>query len=260
MAKEIAKVENQLAEWPVALAGGASEVQELIGEALGGEALGFQDIPSVGMPSGGAQYWSVPGVGGEEVPTKTIRGVVIFRHNRRAYWADPEPTPGESPDCASPDGITGYGDPGGSCADCALAQFGSSLKGSNAQACTQRNPLYLVTSDALIPLRVNIGPTSIQVVRAYAIGLLNQYQVPMHAVVTELSLEVARNKGGQDYSKLVMKMGEPLSESDRALITGYRDGFVPQLEEMLRKQAGAMLTQQQEANQADEGDEELAEV
>lgn len=258
MAKnQIAKVENQLAEYPVAQMGSVAEVQELINDALGGGQLGFQDIPSVGMPSGGSQFFEVPTLGGQVEPVRTITGVIIFRHMRRAYWSDPEPQDGASPDCASPDGETGYGDPGGDCSVCPLAQFGSSPKGNNAQACTQRNPLYLVTPDALLPLRVNVGPTSIQAVRSYAIGLLNQARKPMHAVVTQLGLEKTTNKGGQDYSRLTMQMAGELSEADLKLVNGYREAFVPQIQGMLRAQAGAMLVN---STDIDEGDEELAEV
>lgn len=229
---------------------------ELVTDVLAGSQLGYNDIPTVGMPAGGSQFWDVPTIGGDSEPVKTLSGVVIFRHMRRAYWTNPEPQEGAQPDCFSPDGEVGFGQPGGDCTECPLAQFGSGR--NNAQACTQRHPVYLVLPNTILPLRVNVGPTSIAVVRSFAIGLLNQAQLPLHAVLTELSLTKATNQGGQDYSKLVMKMTGQLSESELEAVTAYRDNFIPQIETMLRQQRSAGRAQQT-ADSSDEGDDEQLE-
>src|SRR5690606_10620160 len=162
---------------------------------------------------------------------KAIEGVVVLWKSPRAYWKeDLESTGGGTPpDCASDDGLFGIGDPGGECAKCPFARFGSDSKSGRGQACKQFRLLFMVRPTDLLPLVVACPPTSIRPVKRYFLRLASQ-AVPFYGVITRLELTKTKNKDGISYSEVVPSVAKVLSKEERAKMKAYSEQLRPALE------------------------------
>lgn len=204
------------------------EIAAVIKENTGGAGLTAFDLDRVHIPVGGTTTWIVPSIEGD-VETKEIEGVIIYWRDVRSYWRDPFTGAGTPPDCASLDSDRGVGDPGGSCAVCPNAEFGSHQGNGVGQACKQIRQLFILTPGSLLPTVVALPPTSIQPVRKYFLGLVAKSLSYWH-VVTKLSLEKTQNKGGIAYSRVVPAYVEPVPADAMPALRNYRDSIKPQLE------------------------------
>ena len=213
----------------------SKEIAAMIAEAAGPGGLTPQDLDKVKIPSGGATQWAVPNLEGETY-APAIEGVLIHHQDARAYWAASfEETGGaQQPDCASQDGITGDGTPGGVCARCPLAQFGSG-KG-NAQACKAMKILYVLPPDGLLPIAVTCSPASIKPVKQYLLRLASKGMKPQH-VVTKFSLEKAKSKDGISYAKIVLAVSSVLPDDLRMKTTAYAETLKPKMDKVNFDQA-----------------------
>lgn len=71
----------------------------------------------VNIPAAGGQAFEVPGeMPGEIDMVKEFTGVILFHHPLFTYWRERYAGGNSAPDCGSYDGVTGVGNPGGSCA------------------------------------------------------------------------------------------------------------------------------------------------
>ena len=141
----------------------------------------------------------------------------------RAYWDKPlEPGTVTPPACSSPDGIKGTGDPGGLCHLCPMSKFGSDPReGSNGQACKEKQMLFLLRPDSILPLVVQAPSTSIRNVFDYTMSLANDQEMPFHHVYTELTLEKV-GSGGLEYSKVNLKSAGPVPEEYIPQVEAYQ--------------------------------------
>jgi hypothetical protein len=145
----------------------------------------------------------------------------------RNYW-DTEIGEGEDsgtpPTCTSPDGKVGYGEPGGQCAACQFAQFGT---GKNAsQACSQRVALLIMMPDSGLPYMLGVPPSSIQNLRRHYLIPLSGKGRKYWQVATTIALEKDKNGQGIEYSKCVFKSAGPLDETTAALMTSHREAVL----------------------------------
>lgn len=204
----------------------AMDLQEVLAENLEGEAIRPQDLDKIKIPSGGGLSWEVPDIEEGVVPKRSIKGVIIYKHNHNNYYAAEYDGGGEPPDCYSNDCISGIGNPGGSCANCPLNAWGSAKKG-NGKACSNKTMLFLLMPDSLLPVSVDLPPTSAAIVRTFFLKLSSK-ALKYSDIVVDLSLE--KKKGaGPDYSALVIKMDSKLNPEEKAKIAGYRESIVPSL-------------------------------
>ena len=174
------------------------------------------------VPAGGATAWEVPTLTGME-SVKEVEGVVVFWSAQRAYWKEAFAGAGVQPDCSSSDAVTGYGNPGGACADCELAKWGSAKTGKG-QACKLINNVYIVQKDDVLPTLVALPATSVTVFHNYLTQLVKQ-NTPYSAVITGFSLDRVENKQGIAYSKVKMACKGILDQDTRAAIKGYAGEF-----------------------------------
>lgn len=176
-----------------------------------GETLGFGDLPRVKLPAGGGTAWELPT--GEA--SKTLDGIIVHRQLTRAYWRDPFGS-GESnaPTCSSTDAVRGVGEPGGDCASCQFAQFGSGANGG--QACRLITRLYVLPDGSPAPWVVLVPPSSAQAVRRYIVSLLATRGLAYWLVRTRLTLEKAQTPSGITYSVLGLTMLEALDGAEAA--------------------------------------------
>lgn len=204
-------------------------VAELIAEVAGPEGINPNtDLDRVHIPAGGSLAWEVPTLKGPDT-VETIEGVIIHQADARAYWSA-EMGEGEGnspPDCASPDGQFGTGDPGGYCQLCSFAQFKSDANG-RGQACKALKILYVMTPGRKMPLAITLSPSSIKAARAYLLHLAGS-GLRASQVETKLSLVSDKNTDGITYSKAVLEMGEVLSEETAAWMKAYGDALRPVL-------------------------------
>ena len=187
---------------------------EVLRENVGAHGFDEFDLDRVGMPSGGGLSFEVPTLGGVQ-PQQEIVGVIIGHGDRRAYWSRPYGD-GESvpPDCSSMDAFTGVGTPGGSCAKCPMAAFGSKIKQGGAkgrgQACNQRKLLFVIRPTDTLPLVVSCAPTSIDAVKKYMLRLASAGK-PAYGVVTKITLKQEKNADGIKYSSVQCEMVSELT-------------------------------------------------
>jgi len=124
-------------------------------------------FPRIKIPGGGSTQFEIPSDNPEKPDyTPAIEGVILFNHNTNAYWEEgSEYDMNASPVCSSPDGKTGYGIPGGACAECPFNQYESDPNGGKGKACKNMRSLYILQNNAVMPINLLLPPTSL---RAFA--------------------------------------------------------------------------------------------
>lgn len=195
------------------------EVAELVKETLDGEALQPQDLDRVKVPGSGGQTWELITADGDEVATKTIEGIILDAPIRRSYWEGEYEGGGEPPNCYSLDGKVGIGEPGGSCADCPLNEYETAAKGKG-KACKETRQLFILMSDSLIPIVLNVPPASLANFKQYRIRTLRGGS-SLTGQTTIIGLEKDKNDGGIDFSKVTFKKGTKLDTDASAMARAY---------------------------------------
>lgn len=206
------------------------DVAEIIALNVGDEALGINDLDRIKIPSGGGLNWTIPTLDGEK-STDEFDGIIVHAQDVRAYWETSldEGGGGNPPDCASPDGKTGYGNPGGLCRTCPMAEFGSAEKGEG-QACKQMKRIYVVPKGSILPILVTAPPTSLQAVKRYMLRLAG-HSTPYYGVVTRFTLTKEKNARNIEYARLNLSSVEVLEDGDRAKVKQYAERIRPFLEQ-----------------------------
>lgn len=227
MAEELVPVESYAA-MKVDPAGFIEQVKE----NLGGRTLGPQDLDRVKTPSSGTQAWTVPSIFGEQMEQE-ITGVIVGFRNVRRYWKDSldESGGGNPPDCRSEDAVWGYGDPGDSlraqgktCQECPNAQWGSGER--NSQACQQRRLLFVLREKGLLPLVIDLAPSSVEASIRYVTGLLSEGEQPQ-SVISTIGLDKKSGDGVPDYSVATFKAVELLEGDVRERVAAYAAELKP---------------------------------
>lgn len=217
----LAKIEDYRA-----LAADAKDILAAVRENIGNERVTDRDLDRITLPLGGSQNWAVPTLDGEE-SVKSLDGIIVHWTSPRAYWTDSMDGVGGStpPDCFSPDGEFGTGDPGGDCFTCPLNQWGSADHGSG-KACKEKRMLFLLRPNSMLPVVVQVPSTSIQPLKRYFLRLADN-AMPYWTVVTQLKLEKAQSGGGIAYSRIVPTTGGPVPEEQRGQLKAYVDAIKP---------------------------------
>lgn len=229
MTNEIAKKDEvKLTEYAV-FGAKASEIKEIMEENVGKGQLSAFDLDRITVPSGGGLAFTVPSLDGPK-PEQSITGVIIAWKESRVYWKDgiDESGGGSPPDCAADDGVTGFGFPGGECATCPLARFGSAEDGAS-QACKQIRTLFMIRPGDMLPICIVAPPTSLANVRKYFLRLAGA-TLPYFGVVTKLSLIQAVNKSGIKYAQIEPTKAGELTKDQRAKVRSYADTWKPAIE------------------------------
>lgn len=195
------------------------------------------DLVRVKFPSGGSTSWIV-NKGGEDKLFKELTGVLVLQAPQRVFWTDPDPK-GVPPECMSIDGKTplpgglysptgplAAKNPGGTCKNCPMAQWGSDLKGRAGQACKERKLLFLMTEGSLLPTLVTVPPASLKIIRSFVIGLASE-GVGYWGAEISLGLKEATSKDGQKYAELVPRVVRYLGEAEADVTEQYK-GMVKQ--------------------------------
>ncbi len=200
-----------------------NNIGALLEANLGDEGLRFSDLKRAKNPSGGATSFQITTSSGDE-EVKEITGCIIKHNFTRSYFEDPDNVAeGAQPDCFSQDAKWGTGNPGGDCDTCGFAQFESALKGKG-QACKKRHVLYVLQPGSLLPMIVTASPSSLKNVRNYLTALLSEGIFPQN-IVTQFSLEKAKNEKGTAYAKLVLANQGAIEGKEAEYIEKYTKSF-----------------------------------
>jgi len=193
-----------------------------------GETIDVFDLPCIRIPAGGGKNWDLPD--GTSAPV--IEGIILLRQPVRAYWASSfdESGGGSPPDCSSPDGITGLGDPGGRCAACPMAEFGSGK--DTTQACRLITRLFILRPAGILPTLISLPPTSYKAAKNYVLSTIANHGAPYWAAITRIGLFQAKSAGGISYSQATLTVGEILTGSQAAAVAQVRADLMPTLQEM----------------------------
>lgn len=214
---------------------------DLLRETLDGQDVNEFSLARVGIPAGGGTTWEVPRLGGTE-PAKELQGVVVFFKNSRSYWVDPYEGGNEPPDCSANDAkhATSNGeveipatlDENGKllCETCGFAEWGSTKTGSGrGQACKLTRQLFLIVPDRMLPIVVNLPPTSLKRASKYFLELAD-FGKDYKRIITKVSLEKTSGKGVPDYSVAAFAAGEDLEPEVADLLGNYADALRPHFE------------------------------
>jgi hypothetical protein len=209
----------------------APKLVNVVRANLGGRGVNEFLLERLKIPTGGDTKWKVADLSGEEKMVDEIEGIIIHWKNTRVYFSKPfeETGGGELPDCRSPDGITGVGDPGGSCVTCPLAQYGTHAKG-RGQACTQKRVLFLVQPESILPTVISLPPTSLQDMEIFFAKLAARAIQYNHALLG-LKLVQDSNKGGVKFAKVAPSLKRRLTETEVEGIERYIKGMMPAMHE-----------------------------
>ncbi|HML68265.1 MAG TPA: hypothetical protein PKA81_07685 [Clostridia bacterium] len=188
---------------------------DAMSQELEGLSLSFERIK---IPSAGSTIFELPAVdGGEPEVVKEFSGVILYHHPLFAFYREKYTGGNEPPDCGSMDGVTGEGDPGGTCAKCRYNQFGSGESGG--KACKNRRRIYILREGEIFPVLLSLPTGSLKEFTRYIQRLLSRGKKSL-AVVTRFSLKKAVNTGGIAYSQAQFNMERALTETERSVVSG----------------------------------------
>jgi len=215
--------------------GGLENLATLLKENIGDEGMDVTDMERLGIPTGGGTQWEVPSLDGEPQMQSSVEGVIICWKNIRLYWGQDIDAggAGSPPDCISQDAIVGVGEPGGHCAHCPKAKFGSAHGGQGrGQACKTIRQLFLLQENATLPICVNLPPSSLKPIRQYFLRLSMNHKL-YYSVVTKLELERTKNQDNVSYSVVKPSVAAILDPNAVEFFSNVHEAFAPLLERVV---------------------------
>jgi len=196
-------------------------VADAIAEFVHSDEVTVWDFTHLRVPAGGATSWVLATRDGE-AEEKQVDCIIITAQKTRQYWAVgfDEAGGGTPPDCSSPDGKMGYGDPGGDCFECPYSKWGTG-KGKG-KACSERRHLLILTEHGALPVFLNLPPTSVRAWKDYSLNqLAGTGLMPWHAY-TRITLEKVQSGGGIAYAEARFKFLAPVEGEIRERVELYR--------------------------------------
>lgn len=180
-------------------------------EDLAGLELTFDRIK---IPSGGSTAFEIPdGDGDDTTMVKDIAGVILLHHPAYAYYTEKYAGGSNPPDCGSFDGVTGNGNPGGSCATCPYNQFGSGE--GQSKACKNRRMIYILTEGELFPMVLSLPTGLLKEFTKYLKRQLSKGR-KLNQIVTKISLKKATSGSGIAFSQAVFTFNRVLNAEEKA--------------------------------------------
>jgi hypothetical protein len=209
-----------------ALRADTTQVIEAIRENMGDASFTRADLDRVKIPAGGETTWKVEDIEGSQF-RQALDAIILSARDSRAYWvATPDQSGGgKPPDCFSDDGLSGMGSPGGMCATCPLARFGSAANG-RGQACKAIKMMFVLLPGDMLPRVIPASPTSLKGIRQYMARLTNKL-LPYWQVVTRLKLEQRVNAANQKFAVIVPEFISKLDESSIEVVRRIREQLSP---------------------------------
>lgn len=161
---------------------------------------------------------------------KEIEGVILLRKAGKAYWEvslddSTETTP---PNCVSEDGLMGTGTPGGPCRVCPLNAFESASKGKG-KACKDKVDLFLLTKTGIMPMIIQVPPTSLKNLKQYGMILMDGGKA-IGDVLTKFYL-TPENKSGKKTAIINFKSSGNVPDGLKGFVNEYKKTLKAMLEQ-----------------------------
>ena len=211
-----------------------AEVMAAAVDADGAPAPGrfINMLPTYRLNANGLAAWSAPG---DAVATE-FTGVPIRVKPYRLYWSDEG---GKlRPSCASIDGFTGEGDPGGECKGCPAAKYVD----SDTQYCKAKTRLYMASPEYPSPVVFDLTAMTREGLRPLA-KWAGQWDIALSHLVVKIKLVKHSRKGpsgwastllvcepvgiagrpGYDYSHAIRRVGSLLDLGEQAWAADIAD-------------------------------------
>ena len=226
---DLAKAEPFRALVPMIEGGSGFDPAAVMRENIGPDGLDPNSLDKVKIPSGGGIAWEIPTLDGTGDIAKTLEVVIVAAQDVRAYYSTRYTGDKNPPDCVSLDAKTGAGEPGGPCATCQHAQWGTAKNDegefTDGQACSQKKMMLCLNQDSTLPFVIKIPSGSLGNLSKYFMRLAGA-NLFYYAVVTRLSLEKKASGSGVDYSTVVPEFVRALSPEEFAGVVNYRGGML----------------------------------
>lgn len=190
------------------------------------------DLDRIKVPAGGSISWEITTLKGTE-SVKSIEGIILLADDNRVFYDKPYSGENEPPTCFSPDGLVGFGDPGGECANCPLSQWGSAENG-RGQACNLRKLMLILRPDSLLPVIISAPSGSIKEITDY-LKRITGAALPHWAVVTSLGLTKKKSGDGISYAAVLPEFVRELTEEELEKVAEYRHQMLPAFEAAARE-------------------------
>lgn len=190
------------------------------------EGLGTLPIDTIKIPSGGGVAFEVPSDDPESPDmAKELVGVIVGHRPQNTYWANAYSGENSTPDCYSNDSKIGIISSTGetrNCKTCLYNQFGSGVNAqgqpTRGKACKNLHRLYFLLEGALMPVIINIPPTSIKSLSDYLSKRLLMKGKRSFQVLTKITLKKATSGDGIQYSQCIFtKVGDLSPEVQKNL-------------------------------------------
>jgi len=201
-----------------------------------GSTIKPTDLDRIKAPAGGSTKFEVPTTSGETETVSSIEGIILHQMVQRAYWnkAFGEGT-NQPPDCISTDGIRGIGTPGGLCARCPNAEWGSKQDKegivTKAQACKETRLLFIIRPNEILPIVLVVPPTSLSNISKHLLRLASK-GLPYWKCVHRFKLEPAQN-ANYKFAKIVPSLVGVLTDEQAQHIKTIADKIKPKLEQFV---------------------------
>lgn len=191
--------------------------REMLNDALNEDCQGLSfTFDRVKIPAGGGTTFEIPSADSEETESvKELTGVIVFNHPAFAFYHEKYKGGSNPPDCGSFDGVTGVGNPGGSCNNCPYNKFGSG--DGQSKLCKNKRMLYILREGELFPLVLTLPTGSLRTFTNYVKGLLTKGR-KLSQVVTRITLKKATSSAGIVYSQAVLTFVRMLNPEESAAI------------------------------------------
>lgn len=191
--KELAKAEGQEEHNWLILKVKPEQVERSLESISGSSGFRPFDLPRIVVPAGGGTAWEIQGPDGIEHKTN-FDAIILYQHDARKFWAQPFGMGEKSaPNCESPDGVVGLGNPGGNCAKC---EFNRRPANGRDMVCKPGKMLYLLLPEQVIPTLMWLPLMSLGNLRDYFKQQIAPYARTPYDVVTTIGLEKRPSRGG----------------------------------------------------------------
>lgn len=165
------------------------------------------------MPSGKIRVFALEDPDDPDNPEtmKEIEAVILFTHRMNARWDNAFGTSEDgnhAPDCSAIDGKNGLEPATGevrSCETCPYNAFQKGDDGVSRRACKNMRRIYMILSGRPDLYMLSVPPTSISSVNKQLARIMGSKRIPYTRTVVHFRLEKAVNKGGIEYSKLIVE-------------------------------------------------------
>ena len=197
---------------------------EDLADDMEGVTPSFQRIK---IPGGGVTQFEMPSDNPDQPNyEQRLVGVIVYTHLSNAYWAGEKSEDDDKdnpPTCQAVTGKYGFGTPGGICDTCKLNAFGSG-KDSKGKACKNMRALYFLRSGDMMPMILNLPPTSLKPYNDFANSAFLYRRRPIYASVVEITI-TRKTAGGQNYGVAVFKRLRDFEGEELARISAYVKSF-----------------------------------